>query len=61
MAGLKPTQPPPDADRDGMPDEWEKKHGLDPARDDSARVMPSGYTAIEGCLDGRAKALVTGH
>jgi hypothetical protein len=47
MAGLKAAQPPADADRDGMPDEWEKARGLDPTRDDSARLLDSGYTAVE--------------
>ena len=57
MAGLTPSEPPPDSDRDGMPDEWEKKNGLDPAKDDSAKVMPDGYTAIEVYLAERAAAL----
>jgi hypothetical protein len=60
MAGLKATDPPVDSDKDGMPDEWEKKNGLDPAQDDSAKVMPSGYTAIEVYLAERAEALVKG-
>ena len=58
MAGLKAAQPPKDADRDGMGDEWEKKHGLDPAKDDSAKVMDSGYTAIEVYLDELGRAMV---
>ena len=58
MVGLRPADPPPDADRDGMPDEWEKKHGLDPARDDSAKVMPGGYTAVEIYLQEAAQALI---
>jgi hypothetical protein len=49
---------PLDTDKDGMPDEWEKKHGLDPAKDDSAKVMPGGYTAIEVYVNERAEVLV---
>jgi hypothetical protein len=60
MAGLKAAEPPADADRDGMPDEWEAKHGLDAAKDDSARVMPEGRTAIEVYLAERAEQVVTG-
>jgi hypothetical protein len=40
--------PPPDADRDGMPDAWEIAHGLDPFSDDSAADRDGdGYTNIE--------------
>jgi pectate lyase len=39
---------PLDTDRDGMPDEWERAHGLNP-RDpaDAARTTSSGYSNIE--------------
>ena len=47
MEGLRPGKPPKDSDCDGMPDAWERAHGLNPAKDDSARVLPSGYTAVE--------------
>jgi hypothetical protein len=60
MEGLTPGTAPQDTDRDGMPDEWEKKKRLDPAQDDSAKVMPSGYTAVEVYLAERAEALVKG-
>ena len=44
-----------DTDADGMPDAWERRHGLDLRRDDSARVRGSrGYTAIEEYLAERA-------
>jgi hypothetical protein len=60
MEGLTPGAAPKDTDRDGMPDEWEKENGLDPAKDDSAKVMPSGYTAIEVWLDEAATQLMKG-
>jgi hypothetical protein len=39
---------PADADNDGMPDAWERAHGLNP-RDpaDAAAVAPGGYTNLE--------------
>ncbi|URW76350.1 pectate lyase [Sphingomonas donggukensis] len=43
---------PRDTDRDGMPDAWEKAHGLDPAKDDSAGDRNrDGYTNLEDYLD----------
>lgn len=39
---------PQDTDRDGMPDAWERAHGLDPRKDDSASDKDGdGWTAIE--------------
>jgi hypothetical protein len=58
LAGLKPADPPLDTDRDAMPDEWERQHGLDPAKNDSAKVMPSGYTALEVYLAEQAEILI---
>jgi len=45
--------PPSDSDRDGMPDEWERSHGLDPkdAKDASLAAKPGGFTNIEVWLD----------
>lgn len=57
MEGLTPGAAPVDTDKDGMPDDWEKKNGLDPAKDDSAKVMPDGYTAIEVYLNEVAESL----
>jgi pectate lyase len=57
LEGLTPGAAPLDTDKDGMPDEWEKKNGLDPAKDDSAKVMPTGYTAVEVYLNELAEAL----
>ena len=38
---------PADTDGDGMPDEWETKHGLNPAVADQNLVNDLGYTALE--------------
>ena len=48
------TAPAPlDTDHDGMPDAWERKHGLDPHKDDSAADSDGdGYTNIEEYLNG---------
>ncbi|MFC1562755.1 polysaccharide lyase family 1 protein, partial [candidate division KSB1 bacterium] len=51
---LKSTDPPKDSDRDGIPDEWEKVHGLNP--DDyfdtrGKNLSPEGYTNIEVYLN----------
>jgi pectate lyase len=58
MEGLTPQPPPQDSDDDGMADEWENAHGLNPESDDSATVMPSGYTAVEEYLNELAQRLV---
>jgi MYXO-CTERM domain-containing protein len=55
LEGLTPASPPPDADNDGMDDAWETDHGLDPSDgSDHAKVMESGYTAIEEYINGEA-------
>jgi len=43
-----------DSDGDGMPDEWEKKHGLDPkdASDATGDVNGDGYTNLEDFING---------
>ena len=45
---------PADADEEGMPDEWEKKHGLNPneADDNAHDKDDDGYTNIEEYLNG---------
>jgi pectate lyase len=58
MEGLTPGAAPKDTDHDGMPDDREKKNGLDPAKDDSAKVMPGGYTAIEVFVNELAERIV---
>jgi pectate lyase len=52
MEGLTPGQPRLDTDGDGMPDEWERRHQLDPTDPaDANRTVPDGrhkgYTYIE--------------
>lgn len=47
--------PPPDSDRDGMPDAWEKARGLDPSdASDAATVAADGYTNVEVYLNSLA-------
>lgn len=43
-----------DTDKDGMPDKWEKKHGLDPkdAADAKADLNNDGYANIEDYING---------
>jgi hypothetical protein len=43
-----------DSDQDGMPDEWETKHKLNPndASDASADLSGDGYTNIEKYING---------
>jgi hypothetical protein len=48
----KSGEAPPDADRDGIPDEWEKAHGLDPKNaTDGAAYRADGYTNLEHYLN----------
>ncbi|YCM42794.1 hypothetical protein V2O64_15915 [Verrucomicrobiaceae bacterium 227] len=49
---LSSSVPPKDSDDDGMPDEWEKSHGLDPLSDDGANDKDGdGYTNLEEYLN----------
>ncbi|MGX5817884.1 pectate lyase family protein [Chitinophaga lutea] len=50
---LRSTPAPPDADEDGMPDDWEKRHGLDPrnAADAAAYTLDKQYTNLEMYLN----------
>ena len=45
---LQSTAPLPDSDNDGMPDEWESRHGI---TDHSADPDNDGYTNIEEFLN----------
>ncbi len=68
MEGLTVLAPPADTDNDGIPDEWEKLHGLNPADpDDANNIVPDsaskdnrhkGYTYIEFYLNELADNLL---
>jgi hypothetical protein len=51
---FKPEDVPADTDKDGMADEWEKKHGLNSsdAADGSMDTDKDGYTNVEEYLNG---------
>lgn len=51
---LASARPPKDADRDGMPDQWERRHGLSSANpeDRNADADQDGYTNLEEYLNG---------
>lgn len=52
---LRATAAPRDRDGDGMPDDWERAHGLNSARDDSGGDRDGdGYTNIEDYLNALA-------
>lgn len=49
---LRAKPAPKDTDGDGMPDKWEKAHGLDPYRNDAAGDKDgNGYTNIEDYIN----------
>lgn len=50
---LKSGKPLPDADQDGMPDRWEKRHGLNPndPSDAAAHDLDNAYTNVEVYLN----------
>ncbi len=52
---LDSSTPPADSDKDGMPDQWENDHGLDPS-DPSDRngIAFNGYTHLENYLNSLA-------
>ena len=51
---------PKDSDQDGLPDDWERAHQLDPNNAaDSRKFSRSGYTWLEVYCHERAKALIT--
>ena len=51
---LKSALPPADGDRDGMPDEWERRHRLnaESGQDGQLDADGDGYTNIEEYLNG---------
>lgn len=58
LDGMVQQNPAKDTDGDGMPDHWERAHGLNRNHaGDQANLMPSGYTAIEEYLNERALAI----
>jgi hypothetical protein len=58
-AGLTATIPPPDTDRDGMPDCWELNQGLNPTDStDAVQNAPDGYNWIEKYCHFRAAAVL---
>jgi pectate lyase len=49
---LKSAPAPKDSDRDGMPDDWEEKKGLDiNDPEDRNRIAPDGFTMLETYLN----------
>jgi len=51
---------PKDSDEDGLPDNWERTHQLDPNNAaDSSKLSRSGYSWLETYCHERAKALIT--
>ncbi|WP_207428809.1 polysaccharide lyase family 1 protein [Pedobacter sp. SYSU D00535] len=49
---LKQGKLPKDSDKDGMPDDWERKNGLNPANpSDAASIAASGYMNIESYIN----------
>ena len=50
---------PADSDGDGMPDDWEKKRGLDPSKDDSAGyALSDSYTNLEVYMNSLVESLM---
>jgi hypothetical protein len=68
MAHLQPGRPPADSDGDGMPDVWERRHGLDPGDTADARRIVlagasqrdrhAGYTYLEFYVNELADSLM---
>ena len=58
---LNAPEPPVDSDHDGMPDSWEKAHGLNPDNaSDNAKYADNGYTNLENYLNELAGDVIPG-
>ncbi len=59
---LKSTPAPADSDHDGMPDEWETRHGLNPRdpEDRNGDITGDGYTNLEKYLNELAAPAMAG-
>jgi hypothetical protein len=57
---IKGGEPPKDSDNDGMPDEWETQHGLNPRNphDGNEDGNGDGYTNLEEYLNGLAEICI---
>ena len=57
---LEQTEPKPDTDGDGMPDEWEVAHGLDPNEAaDGNEKNDEGYTWLEIYMNGLVETITS--
>ena len=58
---LKSVPAPKDSDGDGMPDQWESSHGLDPqnSADGPMDRDGDGYTNVEEYLNGIADSVIS--
>jgi hypothetical protein len=53
---LRSKEPPADTDRDGMPDDWETNHALDPRNaKDAGIIAANGYNNLENYLHSLVK------
>jgi pectate lyase len=61
---LRSAKPPKDTDQDGIPDEWENSHRLDPANAKDAQIIDpaTGYSYLEEYInavaDSRSKQML---
>ena len=59
QAALRQLPAPVDTDTDGVPDQWEREHGLDPENaTDSNMLSESGYSYLELYCHERAERLI---
>ena len=58
---LKDKKAPKDTDKDGMPDKWERKHGLNPndATDATQYSLDKTYTNLEIYMNGLVESVPT--